>query len=108
MRYVPSIPSATTSPNTRQVRRLSAAQAVKPLSPREQPVLPYVGRQSHHRVTAQPVEQPHQRETPAEDRRKTCRRVSHQPVLVELRTGIDRRRHNLREGDIVEHIDEIV
>jgi hypothetical protein len=107
MRYVPSIPPATTSPNTRQVRRLSAAQSVRPVSPREQPDLPYVDRQHHHQETEQPVERPHQREAPAEDRRKTCRRVSQQPVLVELRSGTERRRHNLREGDIVEHIDEI-
>jgi hypothetical protein len=27
-------------------------------------------------------------------------------VLEELRSGVERRRHNLREGDLVEHIDE--
>lgn len=38
------------------------------------------------------------------DRRKVCQRILHQPVLVELRSGINRRRRNSREGDIVEHI----
>jgi hypothetical protein len=28
--------------------------------------------------------------------------------LEELRSGVDRRRHNLFGGDVVEHIDEIV
>ncbi|TAN80892.1 MAG: hypothetical protein EPN14_05130 [Gallionella sp.] len=43
-----------------------------------------------------------------EERRKVSLRVRRQPVLVELRSGIDRRRRNLRAGDIVEHIDEKV
>lgn len=38
------------------------------------------------------------------DRRKFSQRFLHQPVLVELRSGINRRCRNLREGDIVEHI----
>lgn len=38
------------------------------------------------------------------DRRKVSQRILHQPVLVELRSGINRRRRNSREGDIVEHI----
>lgn len=38
------------------------------------------------------------------DRRKVCQRFIRQPVLVELRSGINRRRRNSREGDIVEHI----
>jgi hypothetical protein len=42
---------------------------------------------------------------PAEDRRKTCRRVQHLPVLVELRSGVERRRHNLFEGVADEHVD---
>jgi hypothetical protein len=43
---------------------------------------------------------------PFEDRRKACRRLSQQPVLVELRSGVERRRHNLRADDLVDHIDE--
>jgi hypothetical protein len=41
-----------------------------------------------------------------EERRKLCRRVTHQAVLIELRSGIDRRRHDLREGAVADHIDE--
>ena len=104
MRYVPSIPPVTTSPNTRQVRGLTAAQAVKPVFPREQP-LPYVEQHTSHQREALSVEQ-QPLEMSVEDRRKACRRVSHQPVLVELRSGQDRRRHNLRGDDATEHIDE--
>lgn len=38
------------------------------------------------------------------DRRKVCQRILHKPVLVELRSGINRRRHNLREDDMIEHV----
>jgi hypothetical protein len=106
MRYVPSIPSTTASPTTRQVKGLSAAQAVKPVFPREQPVLPNIEPHAAQREPMQPAERQEHRAVPFEDRRKACRRVSHLPVLIELRSGIDRRRHSLREGDITEHIDE--
>ena len=102
MRYVPSITPATTSSNTRQVKGLFAAYAVKPVHPRE-PAVPSI---AAHQATAHPVEQQHHRDVPVEDRRKVSARVSHHPVLVELRSGMDRRRRNLRSQDIVEHIDE--
>jgi hypothetical protein len=103
MRYVPSISPATTSPDTRPVRGLSATYAVKPVHPREK-IVPVIEHHAVHREAAQPVEP--QRDVLAEERRKVCRRVSHQPVLVEFRSGVDRRRHNFRAGDVVEHIDE--
>jgi len=43
-----------------------------------------------------------------EERRKVNLRVRRQPVLVEFRSGIDRRRRHLRATDLVEHIDEEV
>ncbi|TAJ81504.1 MAG: hypothetical protein EPO42_02065 [Gallionellaceae bacterium] len=105
MRFVPSISPATTSPATRQVRALSAAHAVKPVHPLDQPV-PYAENNATHQQAAHPVERQEQRSELLEDRRKICRRVKHQHVLIELRSGIDRRRHNLRAGDMAEHIDE--
>jgi hypothetical protein len=107
MRYVPSISSTTTSPDTRPVRGLSATHAVKPVHPREQPV-PIIEQHAAHREAAQPAGQQPRRDAVTGERRKVCRRVSHQPVLVEFRSGVDRRRHNLRAGDVVEHIDEKV
>jgi len=104
MRYVSSMPPVTTGTTTRQVKGLFAAPAVKPVYPREQPI-PYTGQHMAPQETAHPAVQQYRSAT-FEDRRKTCRRVSHQAVLVELRSGIDRRRRNLREGDVVEHIDE--
>lgn len=107
MRYVPSISPATTSPDTRPVRGLSATHAVKPVHPREQ-IVPVIEHHAVHREAAQPAEPQPRRDVNAEERRKVCLRVSHQPVLVEFRSGVDRRRHNLRAGDVVEHIDEKV
>jgi hypothetical protein len=106
MRYVSSIPPAATSPNTRQVTGLAASQAVSPVHAH---VLPptYV---EQHSVKVNPDPVPHtfvpkQEIVPTEERRKACRRLLHQAVLIELRSGIDRRHHNLREGDVAEHID---
>ena len=104
MRFVPSISPVTTSPDARQVRGLSAVKAVKPVQPRELTV-PFIDRQAPHQEAVHMVAQKRQGDVPLEDRRKACRRLSHQPVLEELRSGIDRRHHNLREGDVAEHID---
>lgn len=40
----------------------------------------------------------------AGDRRICCRRIARTPVLIDFRSGIQRRRRNLREDDIVEHV----
>jgi len=104
MRFVPSIPSVPTSPDSRQVRGLTATQAVRPVYPREQPVQ-YVTPHAAHQEALRPIEPQLHRELPTEDRRKTCRRTQHLPVLVELRSGGDRRHHNLFEGGADEHVD---
>jgi len=105
MRFVPSIPSVPTSPDTRHVMGLAATHAVKPIHPSEQTV-PHIERHAPHQAAVHGLESLQHREMPMEDRRKACRRISHYPVLIELRSGIDRRHHTLRESDVVEHIDE--
>jgi hypothetical protein len=108
MRYVSSIPSVAASSRAVQVHALSSVQAVKPVHTPEQ-VIPYtavIAALQGATVALVDVYQKH--DAPVEDRRKLCRRVGHQSVLIELRSGIDRRRHNLREGAVVEHIDETV
>ncbi len=104
MRYAPSITSTTVTPTTRQVRGVSAAKAVKPVYPPEQ-VAPFVEQVAEHRAAMDAVAQQQRRAEPQEDRRKVCRRVAHQPVLEELRSGIERRRNSARNGDAVDHID---
>ncbi|BBI99477.1 hypothetical protein FGKAn22_11700 [Ferrigenium kumadai] len=100
MRNVSSVTSTYTSMGERSVNGLGSAHAVKPVQARGPASAAEQDR--HHHDAAR-----HERhDMPREERRKVARRVSHQPVLVELRSGVDRRRHNRREGDIVEHIDE--
>lgn len=108
MRYVSSILPATSSLGTRQAKALSAAAAVKPVHVPGQTV-PYV---EHHVAfhgadVLEAVQQRLRNGRSGHDRRKAQRRVSHRPVLEELRSGIDRRRHNIFEGAVAEHIDEI-
>jgi hypothetical protein len=108
MRYVSSIPPVSGSSTTRQLRALSPVHAVNPVHTPEQ-VIPYVpapAARVHHEPTLSLVEQSMKRVAAKEDRRIFCRRVIHQTVLMELRSGIDRRRINLREGAVVDHIDE--
>ncbi|MEI7842130.1 MAG: hypothetical protein WCI39_03770 [Gallionellaceae bacterium] len=102
MRYVTDIPTATRSPFIRQVTGLAAVYAVKPVHPRDQPI-ENIDRHAALQPELHQVEQ--HRDQVATDRRKACRRLNHQQVLIELRSGIDRRHHNVREGDVVEHID---
>ena len=104
MRYVSSIPPVSTSSRTRQVSELTAVHAIKPVHAPIQPDTS-IKLDSTYQVAIPVVE--HREYIPAVDRRKICRRVKHQTVLVELRSGIDRRHHNLRNGDVAEHIDEI-
>lgn len=100
MQFVPSIPPATTSPATRPVKELTGVEVVKPVHPRE----PESARLKHE-VESAPYPQ---KGLPDEERRKACRRIHNQKVLIELRSGLDRRRHNLLAGGIADHIDEKV
>ena len=107
MHIVPSLPPVTKSPNTRQVGGLTAIHSVKAVQ-FEEAAVPVVEQQSVQQETARLVEQQRHHEGPFEDRRKYCRRVAQQAVLEDLRSGLDRRRHNLRADGLVDHIDETV
>ncbi|MDZ4203134.1 MAG: hypothetical protein U1C96_13425 [Gallionella sp.] len=102
MRFVSSIPPVAGFIEGREVKRISRIRAVTPVASGELSALVV---EHPHQAYVAPVKREDRRYV-MEERRKACRRVSHQPVLVELRSGIDRRHHNLREGDIVDHIDE--
>ncbi len=100
MRNVSSVTSTYTSMGERAVNGLGGVHAVKPVQARG-PAPAAEQEQHHHNAVSRERHDMFQ-----EERRKAVRRVSRQPVLVELRSGLDRRRRSLREGDIVEHIDE--
>ncbi|HXU94546.1 MAG TPA: hypothetical protein VFP33_12900 [Gallionella sp.] len=100
MRSVVSAISAYTGQGGREANGPGETYAVKPVQSRG--LAP--GAAWHRRDVASRE----RHDMTMEERRKAARRVRQQPVLVELRSPIDRRRRNRREGDIVEHIDEKV
>ncbi|MDP1636252.1 MAG: hypothetical protein Q8L69_16415 [Gallionellaceae bacterium] len=102
MRYVSSISDAATYVEEREVKRTSHVRAIKPISDNERraPVA------EHPKGLHESLHE-ERREVRAE-RRKICRRVSNQTVLIKLRSSIDRRQRNLRQSDIVEHVNEKV
>ncbi|GAB1235098.1 hypothetical protein [Ferrigenium sp. UT5] len=99
MRFAPSINPPAATPTSRAVRGLTSVHAVKPL---HEEVEPTVVTLSANAREQQGAEQP----LPQEDRRKACRRIHNQKVLIELRSGLDRRLRNLMEGGTSDHIDE--
>ena len=62
-------------------------------------------RKPHHDAARAPPRLYEQRGS-IPDRRKMCRRVGKQVVLIERRSGVDRRKVVQRDGDVRTHIDE--
>ena len=99
MRFTPTILPATATPTTRAVKGLTGIHAVKPAHVEEaEPTAVTLSPETQHGL--------HRQGLPAEDRRMACRRIHNQKVLIELRSGLDRRRHNLMESGTADHIDE--
>lgn len=107
MKYVPSLPPPVTGLEVwRDVRALTAVRrtaAAKPVQPRtlSPQVIPPRGE-----VAVEPMQEVERREPVQESRRKYCRRISHQPILEELRSGVERRKNRQRGSDETDHIDE--
>ena len=105
MRYVSDVRPVVTGPNSSLVPALSSVHAVKPIHSRDQTEFEVTALQGRHKEA---VEAGQERVTrlPLEDRRKACRRIHTQKVLIELRAGMDRRHHDLLGNYAAEHIDE--
>jgi len=110
MRYVPSLPPPITAPEeTGEVHGLTAIRPAKPVQQRT--LVPLVKQRFAPREPAAEAEKakPADRQTDQrsnEDRRTYRRRVSQQPVLLDLRPGGDRRRRSQRITDVATSIDE--
>lgn len=103
MQFVPIIPRYTNVVEDRlEVKRLAAVKAAKPVQPR---TLPPLVTYAHERPPEGEPEQEERRTPLQEERRSYCRRVKHLPVLAELRSSIDRRKHQQRGTDYPDHID---
>jgi hypothetical protein len=103
MRNVDS-PASITNFGGREVKGVSATAALKPLNAHEAHNLA-VTPSEVHQASSEPVPQMQRRSPELPDRRKVCRRVHKQVVLLDLRTGVDRRHGHGRETDPIEHID---
>lgn len=108
MKYVPSLPPPSGVENRREVWGLGAVKPARRVEPRTLPPLVTQQHGASQEVAAKPVMENDMREPAQESRRKYCRRVSHQPMLEELRSGLERRRHQQRGSDDTEHVDEEV
>lgn len=103
MQFVPIIPAPRNLLEERlEVKRLAAVKAAKPVQPRTLPPLLSYSHEAPHR---EHPEQERRQAAQREERRSYCRRVQHLPVLIELRSAIDRRKHAQRSTDRPEHID---
>ena len=107
MKFVPDLPSSPVAPATSpEVKALTGVRRAKPVQARTQPPLivqPHVRREA-------PPEAPEEKERRHDphvdgERRIYCRRLWHEPFLIESRSGRERRRHNQRADDPTEHID---
>ena len=105
MKYVPSLPPVSGLAERDEPLALTRARRVKPVQPR---TLPPLVMQAQKQVAPEPLQKVEKRESVQESRRKYCRRVAHQTMLEELRSGIERRRNRQRGDDDAEHIDEEV
>jgi len=105
MRYVSEIKPAETGPKSSLVPGLTSVHAVKPIHTREQTVFQVTALQGRHKEAVE-ADQERATRLPLEDRRKACRRIHIQKVLIELRAGVDRRHHDLLGDHAVDHIDE--
>lgn len=105
MKIAPDLPPPVAMvKDTPEVKALTGIKPARPVKARTRPppaVQPYA---RHEYVTAAEEERRHDPHVDGE-RRTYCRRIEHLPVLLELRSGVERRRHNQRTGDIAEHID---
>lgn len=107
MKYVPSLPPVASSVTDRlDVYPLTRVKPVKPVQ--ERTLVPLVvlphGEVPSPADVAEHTDRRHDVHVHGE-RRTYCRRMEHLPVLIELRSGPDRRRHNQRDGDTLEHVD---
>jgi len=110
MKFVPSLtPNIAVEKNDFEVDALAAVKPAKPVQPLTLPPL-VVQHETDGRDTSG-VSEHHGKqhnERLAGEQRKFCRRIEHLPVLIELRSGIERRQRQQRDDDPTEHVDERV
>ena len=109
MRFVPSLPPPiTVAKESLKLKALARVKPVRPVQAHTQPPL-VVQRHVRSEVPDHTGQQERRHDASFQGERRTyCRRIEHLPILVELRSGIDRRRQKQRGADLTEHVDEKV
>ncbi|HUX90220.1 MAG TPA: hypothetical protein VMV48_05965 [Gallionellaceae bacterium] len=112
MHLVPIIPQPRVGvEESLEVARTAAVRPVKPVEERTLPPLLTYAHEQQRSDAGEIVQHPHRRvsdrpETADQgERRLACRRFHHLPILEELRSLVDRRRHKRRKTDLEPHID---
>lgn len=106
MKYVAEPPQPTTAPETgAEVKALAGIRPARTVQERTLPPLVVQPRAQHVAHPEAAGEEVTHQERLHGERRTYCRRIEHLPVLLELRSGEERRHHNQRAGDTTEHID---
>lgn len=107
MQIVPIIPQQKFS--VEESLEIAGIAAVKPAKPVEERTLPPLVSHGHEQAlyTSSEISPQEKRQfIVEEERRLVCRRIQHLPVLEELRSSVDRRRHSLGSAEFQLHIDE--
>lgn len=111
MQYVQnhSLPPYLNGPEDKnEVKKLTEIEPVRPVSERTHPsqaLPPPTTRPEHQYNPVKPLEK-RNADASLGERRKVCRRIQTQPLLIELRSKLDRRHKKQRNTDITEHINE--
>lgn len=107
MQLVAIIPQAKVG--IEETLTVSGVAAMNPPKPVQERTLPPLLTYAHEQPvqTINETKLPVQRQvTRQAERRSVCRRVSHRSILEEIRSSIDRRKHQQRGTDLKLHIDE--
>ncbi|MFZ2302245.1 MAG: hypothetical protein WAW10_10330 [Gallionella sp.] len=107
MKIVPDLPPPiAVAKDHLSVKALARIKPVKPVQAR---TLPPITEQHARLATSANLTEPQEKRHDTHvhgERRTYCRRIEHLPILVELRSITDRRRHKQRGDDETEHVDE--
>ena len=110
MRYASSLPPLSRGfEDKRKTKRLAETRMVKVVHERVLPTLE-LQRQSQPEPLPGQVRQLEKRlaEPYQQERRTYCRRISRRSILIEFRSGKERRQHSQSGTGMTEHIDEEV
>lgn len=107
MQLVPIIPQPRVGvEDSLEVQGVAAVKRARPVQERTLPPLVTHSPAPPSQVVVEVSGKEGPQRTQLPERRIVCRRLHHFTILEELRSAIDRRKHNLRNANFQLHIDE--